>query len=59
MVPFFCNNFDEIYKVAELAARFLVRVNTMNGIYKDEIMRTQRIGLGLTGIHEFAWKFFN
>lgn len=58
LVPFFCDNFDQIYNTARLAARFLVRVNMMDGIYRDEILRTQRIGLGLTGIHEFAWKFF-
>lgn len=58
MIPFFCNNFDEIYHTAKLAARFLIRVNMMDGIYKDEILRTQRIGLGLTGLHEFGWKFF-
>jgi hypothetical protein len=30
----------------------------MNSIYSKEVERTNRIGVGITGIHEFAWKFF-
>ena len=30
----------------------------MNSIYQKEVTRTNRIGVGMTGVHEFAWKFF-
>jgi hypothetical protein len=30
----------------------------MDSIYSKEVKRTNRIGIGITGIHEFAWKFF-
>ena len=41
-----------------LAARFLVRVNTMDAMYAAETRRTNRIGIGLTGLHEWAWVRF-
>jgi len=40
---------------AREGARFLVRTNQMRSLYKKEVDRTNRIGVGLTGIHEFAW----
>jgi len=40
------------------AGKALVRVNLMPFIYEGEVARTNRIGVGLTGIHEFAYKFF-
>jgi hypothetical protein len=30
----------------------------MDFVYNDEVKRTNRIGVGMTGLHEFAWKFF-
>lgn len=41
-----------------LAARFLIRVNTMDFLYQEEVGRTNRIGIGLTGVHEWAWLRF-
>lgn len=38
-----------------LASRFLVRSNLMDSIYAQEVARTNRIGVGLTGLHEWAW----
>jgi hypothetical protein len=58
LVPFFCSTLDEVKLTAELAVRFLIRTNLMSAIYSDEVKRTNRIGLGKTSIHEFAWKFF-
>ena len=43
---------------AALMAKFLVRVNLMQADYAAEVKRTNRIGVGLTGIHEFAWQHF-
>ena len=46
---------SRIMETIKLASRFLLRVNTMDALYNDEVKRTQRIGVGLTGIHEWAW----
>jgi hypothetical protein len=40
------------------ATRALIRVNTMDSLYKKEVRRTNRIGVGFTGIHEYAWARF-
>lgn len=39
-------------------AKFLVRVNKMPTLYRAEVQRTNRIGVGLTGIHEFAYRYY-
>lgn len=41
-----------------LMARALMRVNRMKMMYGAEVRRTNRIGVGLTGIQEFAWNHF-
>ncbi len=37
------------------SARALIRVNTMDSLYGKEVRRTNRIGVGLIGIHEWLW----
>lgn len=49
----------EAKKAAGLLARALVRVNTMSSMYRAEVLRTNRIGVSLTGIHEFMWRKFS
>ena len=58
LVPYFADTLDEAKEVARATVRFLIRTNLMNALYSDETKRTNRIGVGLTAIHEFAWKFF-
>ena len=58
LAPFHCDSIEEIEECARAVVRALIRVNTMDSIYNKEVKRTNRIGIGLTGIHEFAWKFF-
>ena len=58
LVPFHCDTLDEAVECARVVTRSLIRVNTMDSVYNQEVRRTNRIGVGLTGIHEFAWKFF-
>ena len=41
-----------------LAVRFLIRANRMNALYGREVSRTNRIGVGPTGLHEWAWVRF-
>ncbi|MBE9604098.1 recombinase [Acetobacteraceae bacterium H6797] len=38
-----------------LGIRFLIRANTMDALYGEEVARTNRIGIGPTGLHEWAW----
>ncbi len=48
-------------RVAEsvrLGVRFLLRTNRMNALYGTEVRRTNRIGIGPTGLHEWAWMRF-
>ena len=57
-VPFHCDTIEEAEDAIRHTTRALIRVNLMNSIYDKEVKRTNRIGVGLTGVHEFAWKFF-
>lgn len=41
-----------------VAVRALIRTNLMDSLYKKEVARTNRIGVGMTGIHEYAWARF-
>ncbi|PHK95251.1 recombinase [Pseudoroseomonas rhizosphaerae] len=41
-----------------LGVRFLIRANRMDALYGEEVARTNRIGIGPTGLHEWAWMRF-
>lgn len=58
VVPYFAPTLDDAEEAFRVATRALMRVNTMDSLYKEETNRTNRIGVGMTGLHEFAWKFF-
>jgi ribonucleotide reductase alpha subunit len=58
VVPYHCESLDQAEDAFRATTRALIRVNTMDSIYGEEVTRTNRIGVALTGIHEFAWKFF-
>lgn len=58
VVPFHANTLDEAEEAFRATTRALIRANQMNSVYDPETLRTNRIGVGITGIHEFAWKFF-
>lgn len=58
VVPYHAQSLIEAQDAFEHSARALIRVNTMDSLYNFEVKRTNRIGVGITGIHEFAWKFF-
>ena len=59
VVPFHTDSLDEAEEAFRVATRSLMRVNLMDSLYRREVRRTNRIGVGMTGVHEFAWKFFN
>ncbi len=41
-----------------LGVRFLMRANRMDSVYAEEVARTNRMGIGPTGLHEWAWMRF-
>lgn len=52
---FWDNDAEDAFRVT---TRALIRVNLMDSLYKKEVNRTNRIGVGITGIHEYAWARF-
>lgn len=58
VVPFFSDNIANAEDSFKAITRALIRVNLMDSIYNKEVKRTNRIGVGITGVHEFAWKYF-
>jgi len=58
VVPYHATTLDEAEECFRVVTRALMRVNLMDSVYNKEVARTNRIGVGLTGVHEFAFKFF-
>jgi hypothetical protein len=58
VVPYFAPTIDDAEEAYRATTRALIRVNTMDCLYKREVRRTNRIGVGMTGIHVFAWNQF-
>ena len=58
VVPYHAPDIDAAEESFRAAVRALLRVNTMDCLYTREVERTNRIGVGMTGIHEFAWNQF-
>lgn len=58
VVPYFAPTVEDAEEAFRVATRALMRVNTMDSLYNREVKRTNRIGVGMTGVHEFAWNSF-
>lgn len=58
VVPYFAPNLEVAEDAFRAMTRALMRVNTMDSLYNKEVKRTNRIGVGMTGVHEFAWNAF-
>ena len=58
VVPFFAANDDDAEDAFRVAVRALIRTNQMQSLYIRETKRTNRIGVGFTGLFEFALKRF-
>ena len=49
---------DDAEDAFRTATRALIRTNLMDSLYSKEVKRTNRIGVGITGLHEYAWARF-
>ena len=49
---------ERVADSVRLGVRFLLRANRMDALYAEEVARTNRIGIGPTGLHEWAWMRF-
>lgn len=58
LAPVMAKDYEELEKHARAMTRSLIRTNQMKSIYQKEVNRTNRIGVSLTGVHEWAWKWF-
>lgn len=58
VVPYHAQNDEDACDAFATATKALMRVNLMDSMYKKEVLRTNRIGVGITGFHEWAWKRF-
>ena len=58
VVPYYCPDLDAAEEAFRAVTRALIRVNTMDCLYNREVKRTNRIGVGMTGIHEYGWNMF-
>lgn len=59
IVPDLARQWDaRVRDSVRLGVRFLLRANRMDALYGQEVARTNRIGIGPTGLHEWAWLRF-
>lgn len=58
VVPYYAPSTDYAEEAFRAGVRALMRVNLMDCLYTREVQRTNRIGIGITGIHEYAWNAF-
>lgn len=57
-VPFHAQSDMDAESAVRTAVRALIRTNTMDALYGKEVKRTNRIGVGPTGLHEYAFARF-
>lgn len=58
LAPIMSETFPELVERAKAMTRALIRTNLMDSIYNKEVKRSNRIGVSLTGVHEWAWRDF-
>lgn len=49
---------DDAEDAFRVTTRALIRTNLMDSMYDKEVKRTNRIGVALVGLHEYAWTRF-
>lgn len=59
VVPFHAQNDADAEDAFRTTTRALIRTNRMDALYDREVKRTNRIGVGITGLHEYAYDRFD
>jgi hypothetical protein len=59
VVPYHAISDEDACSAFATATKALMRVNLMDSMYKKEVLRTNRIGVGITGLHEWIWNRFH
>lgn len=59
VVPFHAFDDQDAEEAFRIAVRALIRTNLMDCLYNREVRRTNRIGVGMTGFHEWAYDRFS
>lgn len=58
VVPYHAASDDDAEDAFRVATRMLIRTNLLPSVYGYEVKRTNRIGVGVTGLHEYAYARF-
>lgn len=58
VVPFHAYDDDDAEEAFRATVRALIRTNLMDSVYRSEVSRTNRIGVGMTGFHEWVYDRF-
>lgn len=58
VAPHNCKLDEDFEKAVRMAVRASIRINLMDSLYKKEVKRTNRIGIGLIGLHEWIYSRF-
>lgn len=58
VVPFHAKDDDDAEDAFRAAVRALMRTNLLDCLYGKEVRRTNRIGVGMTGFHEWVYDRF-
>jgi hypothetical protein len=58
VVPFHAGSDADATDAFKQATRALLRTNQLPALYQGEVDRTNRIGVGMTGLFEYAWARF-
>jgi adenosylcobalamin-dependent ribonucleoside-triphosphate reductase len=58
VVPFHARDDDDAEDAFRATTRALIRTNLMDSLYSREVQRTNRIGVGMTGFHEWVYDRF-
>lgn len=59
VVPYHAQSDDDAEDAFRVTTKSLMRTNLMEFLYDKEVKRTNRIGVGITGFHEWVWERFN
>lgn len=57
--PALCDSLEEVLEMYRIMTRTCININLLPSVYPAEVRNTNRIGISMTGVLSFAWKFFS